>query len=168
MWYISGITKRSSLKVPKRLLRRVGPETHPRPKRGTRVKIGILKRLLGGVMTVNSLDTEVEIQHAPKSPPQSSGLANVEMGLLMCPCQAREHTEATLVSVGGEDIATLAILRPSLERYRQRPNINGAEVEALMDIGANVTMGDPQTGSPSQIIPDETFQVTNSDNKTKA
>ncbi|KAJ1215786.1 hypothetical protein NDU88_003393 [Pleurodeles waltl] len=85
----------------------------------------------------------------------------------MCPEQIRCHTEATLVSEGGVDLATLAAWPPKMQKYRQQLLINGTSVEGLRDTGASVTMVTEKLVSPGQYLAGQTYPVTNADNQTK-
>ncbi|KAJ1167473.1 hypothetical protein NDU88_007864 [Pleurodeles waltl] len=105
-----------------------------------------------------------------KKPPtggQSQGIASVGLGVEVGPGVESGYTEVTLVSVGGVDIATMATLPPIMQRYRQRPKVNGTEVEALRDTGASVTMVAEKLVSPEQVLPGVFHQVTYADTRTK-
>ncbi|KAJ1110502.1 hypothetical protein NDU88_007853 [Pleurodeles waltl] len=105
-----------------------------------------------------------------KKPPtsgQSQGIASVGLGVEVGPGLGSGYTEVTLESVGGVDIATMATLPPSMERYRQRPKVNGTEVEALRDTGASVTMVTEKMVFPEQVLPGVFHQVTYADSRTQ-
>ncbi|KAJ1136532.1 hypothetical protein NDU88_002947, partial [Pleurodeles waltl] len=77
------------------------------------------------------------------------------------------HTEATLVSEGGVDLATHAAWPPNMQKYRQQLLINGTKVEALRDTCASVIMVTDKLVSPGQYLAGQTYPVTNADNQTK-
>ncbi|KAJ1096196.1 hypothetical protein NDU88_001340 [Pleurodeles waltl] len=99
--------------------------------------------------------------------PVSTGIASLQVGSTVCPQQIRIHTEATLVSEGGVDLATLAVWLPNMQKYRQQIFINGTRVEALRDTGASVTMVTDKVVFPGQYLIGQTYPVTNADNQTK-
>ncbi|KAJ1130785.1 hypothetical protein NDU88_009132 [Pleurodeles waltl] len=61
----------------------------------------------------------------------------------------------------------MATLPPIMQRYRQKPKVNGTEVEALRDTGASVTMVAEKLVSPEQVLPGVFHQVTYADTRTK-
>ncbi|KAJ1191627.1 hypothetical protein NDU88_000943 [Pleurodeles waltl] len=101
------------------------------------------------------------------STPANTGMASLQVGSTVCPEQIRCHTEATLVSEGGVDLATLAAWPPNMQKYRQQLLINGTSVEGLRDTGASVTMVTEKLVSPGQYLAGQTYPVTNADNQTK-
>ncbi|KAJ1079679.1 hypothetical protein NDU88_000094 [Pleurodeles waltl] len=101
------------------------------------------------------------------STPANNGMASLQVGSTVCPEQIRCHTEATLVSEGGMDLATLAAWPPNMQKYRQQLLINGTSVEGLRDTGASVTMVAEKLVSPGQYLAGQTYPVTNADNQTK-
>ncbi|KAJ1082359.1 hypothetical protein NDU88_002527 [Pleurodeles waltl] len=94
-------------------------------------------------------------------------MASLQVGSTVCPEQIRCHTEATLVSEGGVDLATLAAWPPNMQKYRQQLLFNGTSVEGLRDTGASVTMVTEKQFSPGQYLAGQTYPVTNADNQTK-
>ncbi|KAJ1093451.1 hypothetical protein NDU88_006552 [Pleurodeles waltl] len=101
------------------------------------------------------------------STPANPGMASLQVGSTVCPEQIRCHTEATLVSEGGVDLATLAAWPPNMQKYRQQLLINGTSVEGVRDTGASVTMVTEKLVSPGQYLAAQTYPVTNADNQTK-
>ncbi|KAJ1142020.1 hypothetical protein NDU88_008348 [Pleurodeles waltl] len=101
------------------------------------------------------------------STPAKTGMASLQVGSTVCPEQIRCHTEATLVSEGGVDLATLAAWPPNMQKYRQQLLINGTSVEGLRDTGASVTMVTEKLVFPGQYLAGQTYPVTNADNQTK-
>ncbi|KAJ1155279.1 hypothetical protein NDU88_008012 [Pleurodeles waltl] len=103
----------------------------------------------------------------PNSHPSNTGMASLQVGSTVCPEQIRVHTEATLVSEGGVDLATLAVWPPNMQKYRQQLLINGTRIEGLRDTGASVTMVTEKLVSPGQYLTGKTYTVTNADNQRK-
>ncbi|KAJ1124930.1 hypothetical protein NDU88_003377 [Pleurodeles waltl] len=99
---------------------------------------------------------------------QSKGVAGLTFGNLVGVGLIRETTEATLVSEGAIDLATLVACPHNLEKYKQLTLINGVEVQAYRDTGASVTMVIEKLVHPEQHILGHQYQVTDAHNITQS